>query len=183
GSARPPTTPSTRRTSISASTCSTGTARAPRRVCSPSAGRRTGRSPAARTRPPTPATPRRSPGRETQTDEEAGAERHRAGHGVAGRVAAARLPRRGDAGAAPAVPPGRGGAARVRRGAPGPFPGPPGRHAAAGPGDRLRRDLRPPQTVLPLPHVLRVRRHPQAGDGPAEVQAGLRGGGSRPGRG
>ena len=38
---------------------------------------------------------------------------------------------------------------------------------------RLRRDLRQPAPAQPVPHLLRARRHPQARDGAAAVQADL----------
>ena len=49
---------------------------------------------------------------------------------------------------------------------------PPG-DAADRAGGGLRRDLRQPPPAQPVPHLLRPRRHPQAGDGAAAVQADL----------
>src|SRR5690606_32669743 len=82
----------------------------------------------------------------------------------------------------PAAPPRRGGTARPGRSAAGRLPGPPGRDAAAGAGGGLRRHVRPSQAVLPLPDLLRLRRHPETGNGPAALQTGVPGGGARPGR-
>ena len=48
-----------------------------------------------------------------------------------------------------------------------------GVHPAADAPGRLRRDLRHPPSLQPVPHLLRSRRHPQARDGPAAVQADL----------
>ena len=55
----------------------------------------------------------------------------------------------------------------------GALPGPPRVDAAAGAAGRLRRDLRHPPALQPLPDLLRPRRHPQAGDGAAALQADL----------
>ena len=53
------------------------------------------------------------------------------------------------------------------------LPRPPRVHAAAGAPGRLRRDLRHPPTLQPVPDLLRARRHPQARDGAAALQADL----------
>ena len=47
--------------------------------------------------------------------------------------------------------------------------------AAGRAGGRLRRDLRQPASAQPVPDLLRPRRHPQARDGAAAVQADLPG--------
>ena len=65
-----------------------------------------------------------------------------------------------------------GAAARDRGLAPR-LPRPPGGDPAAGAPGRLRRDLRHPAALQPLPDLLRPRRHPQAGDGAAALQADL----------
>ena len=89
-------------------------------------------------------------------------------------LAAARLPRRGAARPARAAPvrvapaAGAGRAARCAR-----VVGPAGVHPAGGAPGRLRRDLRHPAPLQPLPDLLRPRRHPQARDGAAAVQADL----------
>ena len=101
------------------------------------------------------------------------AHRRPADRRLAGRLAAPRLPRRG---AARPARPDRGGggpaarargrtAAGVRRTAPG--------DAADRAGGGLRRHLRQPAAAQPVPHLLRARRHPQARDGAAAVQADL----------
>jgi len=46
-------------------------------------------------------------------------------------------------------------------------------HCPAGAGRRLRGDVRPPEAMLPLPDVLRARRHPQQRSGAAAVQDGI----------
>ena len=53
------------------------------------------------------------------------------------------------------------------------LPRPPRVDAAAGAPGRLRRDLRHPAPLQPLPDLLRPRRHPQARDGAAALQADL----------
>ena len=164
-SARPPTPPSTRRTRPAASTCSTGTARAaPTGLFPPD---RT--EPGGATRPPTPATPTEPAVR--QTDER----RDPARSPGRSRRCCSATPTR-SCWPAPAGPAGpsadaaRSASAR-RCGASSttsdatPLPRP---------GRRLRRHLRPPQTVLPVPDLLRARRHPQTGHGPAAAQADLR---------
>ena len=50
---------------------------------------------------------------------------------------------------------------------------PRGAHPAARPPGGVRRDLRHPAALQPVPHLLRTRRHPQARNGAAAVQAGL----------
>src|SRR5205814_10564384 len=85
---------------------------------------------------------------------------------LAGAVAATRLPRRSAEKSA-------GRAATGRRHALASLPVTRREHPADRPADRLRRDVRPTQTLLPVPHVLRPRRHPQPRRGPARLEAEL----------
>ena len=90
-------------------------------------------------------------------------------------VAAARLPRRGAARpAADLIRAASRAAARPRSGEPlRDVRRPPGGDAAGRAAGRLRRDLRHPPALQPVPDLLRPRRHPQARDGAAAVQADL----------
>ena len=140
-----------RRTRAAGSTCSTGTARARRPGCS----RRRDRT-------------RERPSRE------AGAAARAADHRVAVGLAAARTTPTSSC--SPQLDADQVGlaapAAGDRRLDPR-VPGAPRGDAAAGAAGRLRRDVRQPPALQPLPHLLRPRRHPQAGDGAAALQADL----------
>ena len=149
-----------RRTRARGSTCSTGTERAPPRGCSRPGGgiaraRRRGGAPVSAKHP----RPAWAPDELTATWQSASLllgypdERLRA-HLPVVRDAAARLPEQA----------GRS-AARGR--------GPPRAERAGGPAGGLRRDLRHPPPMQPLPDLLRARRHPQARGGAAAVQADL----------
>ena len=101
--------------------------------------------------------------------------RPRAAAGVAEHVPAAGLSRRGAPGAGPPPGGGRRSAARVRGGSARRLPPPPEVDPAARAGNGVRRDLRPPATLLPLPHLRPARRHPAARRRAAAVQDGLPG--------
>ena len=92
---------------------------------------------------------------------------------VAVGLAAPRLPRRGPARPGRPAPVGVARPADRDRGLDPDLPGPPRVHAAAGAPGRLRRDLRHPAALQPVPDLLRPRRHPQARDGAAALQADL----------
>ena len=75
----------------------------------------------------------------------------------------------------PLVARGRRPAARVRGGSARRLPRPPGVDTAARAGHGVRRDVRPPATLLPLPDLRPARRHPAARRRAAAVQDGLPG--------